>query len=62
MSLRLPVSDEFSSLRRHFLVLLRDVVTEAIDVVLEDKVVNLAGITRLCSRDTAILEARALQV
>ena len=60
MSLRLSVVDVIFSLRRHFLILLRDVVTEAIDVVLEDEVVDLAGITRLRPRDPTILKARAV--
>ena len=55
MRLRLSVVDEIFSLRRHFLILLRDVVTEAIDVVLEDEVVDLAGVTRLRPWDPTIL-------
>ena len=60
MRLRLSVVDVIFSLGRHFLILLRDVVTEAIDVVLEDEVVDLAGVTRLRPWDPAILEARAV--
>ena len=49
-------------MRCHFLIFLRNVITEAIDVVLEDEVVDLASVARLGSGYAAIFEARALQV
>ena len=49
------------SLRCDLFVILRHVIAEPIYVVLEDKVVNLACVARITSRDP-ILDAGALQV
>lgn len=54
---------EVFPLRRNLLVLLRHIVAEPINVILEDEVVDLARVARLRTRDpVAVLEAGALQV